>query len=160
MILPKVLFICFSPWGEGTRFYGIDGQRCERGPRRHGEVLVYKVKGIWRYIQSLRPFSRNEVPWAFTSNVDLTHITSHGPNAMSCWTRLKGHFTHEPRAMTMKLWEPKRKCPKAVPRHLQNHVVWSRTLKCSVMSYVIGPSIKCYFNDFLFMWVLVHDKIG
>ena len=28
----------------------------------------------------------------------------------------KGHFTHEPRAVTMKLWEPKRKCSKAVPR--------------------------------------------
>jgi len=35
----------------------------------------------------------------------------------------KGHFTHEPRVMTMKLWEPKRKCPKAIPRHLQIHVV-------------------------------------
>ena len=44
----------------------------------------------------------------------------------------KGHFTHEQRAMTMKLREPKRKCPKAVPRHLQIHVVWSWTLKCSV----------------------------
>ena len=28
--------------------------------------------------------------------------------------------------------KPKRKCPKAVPTHLQNHVVWSRTLKISV----------------------------
>ena len=31
----------------------------------------------------------------------------------------KGYFTHEPRAVTMKLWEPKRKCPKAVPMHPQ-----------------------------------------
>ena len=31
---------------------------------------------------------------------------------------------HEPRAVTMKLWEPKRKCPKAVPTHLQNRAVW------------------------------------
>ena len=36
----------------------------------------------------------------------------------------KGHFTHELRAVTMKLWEPKRKCSKVVPTHLQNHVVW------------------------------------
>ena len=71
----------------------------------------------------------------------------------------KGHFTHEPRAVTLKLWEPKWKCPKAVPRHLQNHIVWSRIFKCSVMSYVIGPSIKCYFNEVLFMRVLTHDKI-
>ena len=71
----------------------------------------------------------------------------------------KGHFTHEPRAMTMKLWEPKNKCPKAVPRHLQNHVVWLPTLKCSVKSYVTGPSTKCSFKKFLFMRVLTHDKI-
>ena len=57
------------------------------------------------------------------------------------------------------LWEPKRKCPKAVSTHLQNHVVWSRILKCSVKSYVIGPSTKCYFNEFLFMQVRAHDKI-
>ena len=50
----------------------------------------------------------------------------------------KGHFTHEPRAVTMKLWDPKRECPKAVPTHLQNYVVWSRTLECSVKSYVTG----------------------
>jgi hypothetical protein len=31
-----------------------------------------------------------------------------------------------------------RKCPKVVPTHLQNHVVWSRALKCSVKSYVTG----------------------
>jgi hypothetical protein len=63
------------------------------------------------------------------------------------------------RAVTMKLWEPKRKCPKAVPRPLQNRVVWSWTLKCSVKPYVIGPSTKCYFIEFLFMLVLTHDKI-
>jgi hypothetical protein len=61
----------------------------------------------------------------------------------------------------MKLGEPKRMCPKAVPTHLQNHhVVWSRTLECSVKSYVTGPSTKFYFNDFLFMWVFIYDIIG
>jgi hypothetical protein len=30
-------------------------------------------------------------------------------------------------------------------------------LECSVKSYVTGPSIKCCFNEFLFMWVLAHD---
>ena len=63
----------------------------------------------------------------------------------------KGHFTHGPRAVTMKLWEPKRKCPNGVSTHLQNHVVWSRTLKCSVKSYVTGTSTKCYFNEWLFI---------
>ena len=43
-------------------------------------------------------------------------------------------------------------------RHLQSHVVWSRILNCSVKSNVVGPSTKCYFNEFLFMRVLTHDK--
>jgi hypothetical protein len=80
-------------------------------------------------------------------------------NQDSSISKSKGHFTHEARAMTMKLWEPKRKRPEVVPRHLQNHVVWSRILKCSVKSHVTGPSTKCYFNEFLFTRVLTHDKI-
>ena len=43
--------------------------------------------------------------------------------------------------------------------HLQNHVLWSRTLKCTVKSYVTAPSTKCYFNEFLTMQVLTHEKI-
>ena len=49
------------------------------------------------------------------------------------------------------LWEPKRKCPKAVPTHLHNRVMWSRTLKC-----------KCEFicdrtlNQMLFQWIFIH----
>jgi hypothetical protein len=35
----------------------------------------------------------------------------------------------------MNLWELKRKCPKVVPRLIQNHEKWSWTLKCSVKSY-------------------------
>ena len=65
---------------------------------------------------------------------------------------LSPHFTHKPRAVTMKSWEPKRKCPKAVPRHFQNCVVWSWARDCSVKSYVTRPSsTNCHFNEFLFM---------
>jgi hypothetical protein len=42
---------------------------------------------------------------------------------------------------------------------LQNHVVRSHTLKCCVTPYVFGPSIKCYFNECLFMRALTHDKL-
>ena len=64
-------------------------------------------------------------------------------------TEFKGHFfTHEPRAATITLWEPKRKCPKAIPTHFQNHAVWPRTLKYNVMSYATGPSTKCYSINF------------
>ena len=72
----------------------------------------------------------------------------------------KAHFTHEPRAVTTRLWEPKRKCLKAaIATHLHDHVVWSQILKCSVKSHVTGPSTTCYFNDFWFTWILTHDKI-
>ena len=70
-----------------------------------------------------------------------------------------GRFTHEPRAVTMELLEPKIECPKAVQRHFRSHVMWSRTLECSVESFVTGSSTKCYFNGLLFMHVLTHDKI-
>jgi hypothetical protein len=45
------------------------------------------------------------------------------------------------------------------PKHLQNHVVRSHILKCSVKSYVTRPLTKRYFNEFLFRWVLTHDEI-
>ena len=45
-----------------------------------------------------------------------------------------------------------KKCPKTIPRHFQNNVVWSRVFECSVKSDVTGPSIKCYFSELLFMW--------
>ena len=73
-------------------------------------------------------------------------------------TQCKGHFTHESRSMTMELWEPKRRCPKTVPRHLQNHVVWSWILKCGVKPYVTGALTKCYFNEFIFMRVFTRDN--
>ena len=46
----------------------------------------------------------------------------------SCWCLPNGYFIHEPRAVTIKLWELKRKCLKAVPNHFQNHVMWSWAL--------------------------------
>ena len=52
-----------------------------------------------------------------------------------------------------------KKVSKGRPKTPPNYVVWSRFLKCSVKSCVTGPSIKCYLNGFLFIWVLAHDKI-
>ena len=75
--------------------------------------------------------------------------TTHTPFIMP---RLHGHFTHEPRTVTMKLWEPPKKSPKAIPKHFQNHVVWSRAVKCNVKIYVTMPLTKCYSNESLFMW--------
>ena len=64
----------------------------------------------------------------------------------------EGHSAHEPRAVTARPWERKRKCPKAVvPRHLQHHVVWLRTLECRVKSYVTVRAL----NRVLIQWVYV-----
>ena len=38
-------------------------------------------------------------------------------------------------------------------------VVWSRTLESTVKSYVIRYSTICYFNEFLLVLVLTHDRI-
>ena len=64
---------------------------------------------------------------------------------------VEGHFTHEPRAATLKIVRAQKKASKGRPKAPSNHVVWSWIPKCSVKSYVIGPSTKCYFNEFLFM---------
>jgi hypothetical protein len=76
-----------------------------------------------------------------------------------CYLRVTSHMSQEPWPWNCE--SPKEKCPKvAVPRHLQNHIlVWSRTLEYSLKSYVTGPSTKCYFNKFLFMHALIHDRI-
>ena len=68
----------------------------------------------------------------------------------------KDHLAHKPRAVTMKLWQQKWKCPKAIWRQIQNHRARSRTLKCSVTSYGTRPSTKCYFNKLLFMRASSH----
>jgi hypothetical protein len=37
--------------------------------------------------------------------------------------------------------------------------VKSRALKCSVKSYVTGPSTKCYFDEFLYSFSVTHRRI-
>ena len=74
-----------------------------------GEVefeLVYRRIGIYRI--------------GIYKNLRLTRVQ----------VRAISHTSQEP--WPWKLWEPKRKCPKAIPNHLQNHVVWPQTLKRSV----------------------------
>ena len=59
------------------------------------------------------------------------------------WLATKGHFTHEPRAVTVQIVRAQKKVSEVVwPTHLQIHVVWSRTLECSVKSYVTEASTK------------------
>jgi hypothetical protein len=66
-----------------------------------------------------------------------------------CNIRAISHTGQEPWPWNCE--SPKRKCPKAVPTHLQNLLMWSWALKCSVKSYVTRPSTKYYFNKFIFM---------
>ena len=69
-----------------------------------------------------------------------------------------GSLPTQAKSCDHEIFRAHKKCPKVVIRRPQNHVVWSRILKCSVKPYVTGPSTKCYFDEILFMWVLTHDK--
>ena len=82
-------------------------------------------------------------------------------NQLWTWKTLRATIHNKPRALTTTLWEPKRKCRKAAPRHFQHHAMWPWALNqtCSVNSFVTGPSIKCCFNEFQFTRVLTHDQI-
>ena len=105
---------------------------------------------------SLWSHPKSRVPQSFENHDDLMHVVL---NMAFAWTVpwpfnlvCEGHFAHKSSPMNMKLWEPKRKSPKAVPTHLQTHVVWSWVLKCSVKSDVTGPSPKCFYNDLFYSY--------
>ena len=56
--------------------------------------------------------------------------------------RATSHMSQEP-------WPWNCESPKeSVQRPSQDHVMWLRIFKCSVKSYVTGPSTKCYVNEF------------
>ena len=77
---------------------------------------------------------------------------------VTCWwcslEDFEGHFTHEPRAVTMTLREPKRKVSKGRPNTPQNHVVWSQIFKCSVK-----PLFDRALNQMLFQWIFIHVSL-
>jgi hypothetical protein len=51
----------------------------------------------------------------------------------------KGHFTHKPRVVTMKSWEPKRKCPKAT-QDTSKIMWWGQGPSSVVWSHMwLGP---------------------
>jgi hypothetical protein len=76
-----------------------------------------------------------------------------------CEVGLRAHFHTQAKSRDHEIVRAQTKVPKGRPKtHLQTHIVRSRTFECSVKSYVIGPSTKCYFNESLFKHVLAHDK--
>ena len=66
------------------------------------------------------------------------------------WVRATSHTSQEPWPWNCE--SLKASVQRAVPTHLQSHVVWSRILKCSAKSYVTAPSTKY----FLFQWTSIH----
>ena len=53
----------------------------------------------------------------------------------------------------------KRKYPKAVPRHFQNHVLWSRALKCSLNMWTGPQPYTISLNFFYPCEVLTQNKM-
>jgi hypothetical protein len=68
--------------------------------------------------------------------------------------RPTSHTSHD-----LEIGRVQKKVSKGRPKTPPKCAVSSWILKCSVKSYVTGPSTKCYFNEFLFMHVLTHDQI-
>jgi hypothetical protein len=123
---------------------------CQDGRCTHGAIVN---------LTAISHTSQEPWPWNYESPKEKcpkaivpTHLQNH-----VLWSRIlkcsvKSYVTkpstkccfHEPRVVTMRLWEPKRKHSKAIPTHFQNHILWSRTLECSVKA-------KCYFQ-----WLSIH----
>ena len=107
----------------------------------------------WPRADSLPPGQQPQITGPSTGSENFGPVSTR----LNIVVRATSHTSQEPWPWNCE--SLKEKCPKAVPTHLHNHVVWSRTLQSSVKSYVTGPSIKCYFHEFLFMWVLTHGRI-
>ena len=84
-------------------------------------------------------------------------------NHCTCWFSptydLLGPLHTRAKSCDHEIVRAKRLCPKAVSTHLQNPCSVVTDPKCSVKSYVTGPSTNCYFIEFKFTHVLTHDKI-
>jgi hypothetical protein len=100
--------------------------------------------------QSGSPFSDNwlNILMEQIPMLDLSRIV---------YVRATSHTSQEPWPWSCE--SPEESVQRPCQSHLQNHVAWSRTLKCSVKSYVTGSLNNCYFNKFIFMRVFTHDEI-
>ena len=125
--------------------------------QKHWELSLYKKHlwfrrsdGLWKSMNPSRVifFGLNWPPTYMVNNYKFEWVIAVSGKSFG---HNKGHFTHEPRAVTVKFGEPERKCPKAIPIHLQNHVEWPPIFKCSVKS-------KCdrALNHMLSQWIFIH----
>ena len=77
-----------------------------------------------------------DTPWIFQDLNGYGHDMLHKARKQS-WlnANTKGHFTQKPRAVTKKLWEPERKCPKAISRHLKFVSITSMVKRCHLFDH-------------------------
>jgi hypothetical protein len=85
--------------------------------------------------------------WSKTGGMGDTKWQHLGP----LYTRAKSHDHIIVRAL--------KKVTKGHPKTPPKSCIVVTDCKYNVKSFVIGPSTKCYFNDFMFMHVLTYDKI-
>ena len=105
----------------------LDAKAIFREVRGKKIVMVKLSFGNWSSLDGLliRIFQSSttmhchvDIPGQYSTTID-SQIGSLYPFCHSCKRRqlgYQGHFIHKPRAGTMELWEPKRKCRKAVPQ--------------------------------------------
>ena len=63
----------------------------------------------------------------------------------------EGHFK-QAKSHDHEIVRAPKKCPNAVPRHLQNHAVWLRILKYSVREVICDQAL----NRMLFQYISIH----
>ena len=93
-----------------------------------------------------------DTPWIFQDLNGYGHDMLHKARKQS-WlnANTKGHFTQKPRAVTKKLWEPERKCPKAISRHLKFVSITSMVKRCHLFDH--NHDIYIYIDILTSCWI-------
>ena len=89
--------------------------------------FLYKIKAIRQQI-NVKNLNKCQNHHGTTDNYKLLR----GSDQQLYQVRATSHMSQ-----TLQPWNCE--SPKVVSKQFQNHVVWSRTLKCSVKSYILGP---------------------
>ena len=88
--------------------------------------------------------------WLAYSAFSVNHILLHSARDKPIWSDLRSLYTWS-KSRDHEIVRAQKECPKAVPIHFQNHVMWSRDLVVQCEAMCDRFSTKCYFNKSLFV---------
>ena len=143
------------------------------------EIRCFLSNLLWRSLKIVRMSDRKSWFWKCGTASDMLHflimpmfgslkckigksmVPSIDLKSSNLEVDIKYHCSLHTQAINLEheIVRAQKECPKAFPRHFQNHVMWSHALNCSVELYVTGTSTNYYFKEFYLCWVLTNDKI-